>query len=174
MSRMLRLSAVPVSKANKSVRGKQSVNDTICRLNPLNRKLSGKKGVKTKDQLSLVPPPYEYQVQLAYLDWAELQKHKGNPLSLYIHHSPNGGKRDAREGKYFREMGVKAGYPDLIIDIAKGGYHGMRIELKRSDNDKESDNQKERIALLIEEGYYAVVCKGVDTAIAETAAYMKL
>jgi hypothetical protein len=169
MARMLRLPSAPVSKAKSH---NNPVKDTICRLNPLNRKLTGKP--KTKDQINLVPLPYEYQVQVAYLEWADVQKYKGNPLSLYIHHSANGGKRDAREGKYFKEMGVKAGYPDLTIDIAKGGYHGMRIELKRGSNDKESDKQKERIALLIEEGYHAVFCKGIDAAIKATQDYMKL
>lgn len=169
MGKMLRLSTIPVSKAKSS---NQVTKDVICRLNPLNRKLTGKP--KTQDQTDLVPLPYEYQVQIAYLQWADLQKHKGNPLSLYIHHSANGGRRDAREGKHFKEMGVKAGYPDLTIDIAKGGYHGMRIELKRGNNDKESDKQKERIALLIEEGYHAVFCKGVDAAIKATQDYMKL
>ena len=35
--------------------------------------------------------------------------------NAFLHHSPNGGARDAREGAKFKKMGVRAGYPDLTL-----------------------------------------------------------
>lgn len=83
----------------------------------------------------------EDEVQTVVMNWSKRQKFKGRPLFDYIHHSPNGGKRAAKvgssgkryspEASKFKRMGVKAGYPDLIIDIARGAYHGLRIEIKK-------------------------------------------
>lgn len=116
--------------------------------------------------------PLESEVQKSVVQWAELQRYKGRPLSYYLHHSPNGGKRNAREALKFKKMGVQAGYPDLLLDIPMQGYHGLRIELKRSTNEKLSKHQIERIKVLREEGYCAEVCKGVDEAIDTLKAYM--
>lgn len=182
---MLRLTEIPVSKANRSK--KPSNSNTVLASNDTNKSVIKKKGCKRvsiSDNMSLseykkvlaklTPEPYEYQIQISVIEWAETERYKGNPLALYLHHSPNGGDRDKREAARFKAMGTQSGYPDLTLDIAKGGYHGMRIELKRSDNDNESDNQVTRIGLLIEEGYHAVITKGYDATIAAIAAYMKL
>lgn len=121
-----------------------------------------------------IPEPLEWEVQKTVLEWAELIKYKAKRLSDYLHHSPNGGDRNIIEATKFKSMGVKAGYPDLILDIARQGYHGLRIELKRSENEKASDEQKERLEMLNEEGYLAVTCKGVDQTIKVISDYMEL
>lgn len=38
----------------------------------------------------------------------------------FWHHSPNGGKRNLKEAKKFRAMGVKAGFPDLVFILSGG------------------------------------------------------
>ncbi|MGL5225797.1 MAG: hypothetical protein ACRC8Q_10835 [Aeromonas sp.] len=45
---------------------------------------------------------------------------------------PNGGHRSKKTGADLKAEGVKAGYPDIIIDYPAGAYHGCRIELKAS------------------------------------------
>ena len=185
MSRMLRLTEIPVSKATRSKK-LSNVNTVLASTKP-NKSVIKKKGCKPisiSDNMSLseykkalaklTPEPYESAIQISVIEWAETEFYKGNPLSLYIHHSPNGGTRDKREAARFKAMGTQSGYPDLTLDIAKGGYHGMRIELKRSDNDKESDNQVTRIRLLREEGYHAVITKGYDATVKAISDYMKL
>lgn len=164
MSRMLRLAELPTK--NKPSKKKTSKIGSL----PASMSLVEYKKALAK----LTPEPYEYQIQIRVIDWAETETYKGNPLALYLHHSPNGGDRDKREAARFKAMGTKSGYPDLTLDIAKGGYHGMRIELKRSDNDNESDNQVARIKLLREEGYYAVITKGYDATVSAISTYMKL
>ena len=126
----------------------------------------------------------EDEVQTVVMNWSKRQKFKGRPLFDYIHHSPNGGKRAAKigssgkryspEAAKFKRMGVKAGYPDLIIDIARGAYHGLRIEIKKDSNSYATPAQKERIEMLVKEGYCAVVAKGVDNVIEVIQQYIKL
>lgn len=128
---------------------------------------------KSSNSKSLVIDPLESDVQIAVIKWAEVKTYKGRSLAFYIHHSANGGYRDKREAHKFKRMGVQSGYPDLLVDIAKKGYHGLRIELKRSSNETLTDKQIERLKVLNEEGYYAVACKGFDEAIKTIEDYIK-
>lgn len=119
-------------------------------------------------------PPLESDIQIQVMQWASVQRYKGRPLEYYLHHSPNGGKRNVREACCFRSMGVKRGYPDIIMDIARGGYHGLRIELKRTKNEQLTEHQEERLEVLREEGYFAVACKGFEETIDVISRYLKL
>lgn len=76
-------------------------------------------------------------------------------------HPPNGGKRDSREAKKFKDMGAKPGIPDVCIDRAAGGYHGARIELKWGKNGL---TNKQRLVLdqLSTEGYFVAVIRSFD------------
>ncbi len=115
----------------------------------------------------------EDNIQIMVINWAKGIKYKDKTLADYIHHSPNGGARNPREGAKFKRMGVQAGYPDLIIDIANNGYHGLRIELKTKKGTVRA-NQKQRLQMLNDEGYLAIVCKGFDEAITAIKNYMGL
>lgn len=70
---------------------------------------------------------------------------------------PNGGKRDKITAAKLKAEGVKAGVPDLMLPVARGGYHGLFIELKVGDN-RPSKSQKEWIAHLLNQGYDCAVC----------------
>lgn len=129
-----------------------------------------KKAVIKKSSLE----PSEDALQIAVIQWADLRQYKKRPLSYYIHHSPNGGQRIKRqnskgdwyclEGARLKDMGTQKGYPDLLMDIAKGGFHGLRIELKSSDGELSPD-QKERLNVLNEEGFCAVASFGIEETI---------
>lgn len=114
----------------------------------------------------------EDSIQIMVMRWARTVEHNGRPLADYLHHSPNGGSRHIAEAAKFKRMGVKRGYPDLILDIAKGGYYGARIELKKAKGGRTSKEQKERLQMLADEGYYAVVAKGYDEAVEAISKYM--
>lgn len=114
----------------------------------------------------------EDSIQKAILTWASYCKYNGRSLADYLVHTPNGGGRSLSEGANFKKMGVKKGYPDLILDIAKGGYHGLRIELKKVKGSRTTPEQLERIEMLNAEGYYAVIAKGFDEAIQIILDYM--
>lgn len=57
------------------------------------------------------------------------------PALRFLHHSPNGGKRDAFTGAQMKALGVKPGFPDLILPVTKFdhlgiAFCGLVIEMK--------------------------------------------
>lgn len=58
-----------------------------------------------------------------------------------------------------RQLGVKAGVPDLFYPVPLHGYHGMFIEMK-ADNGRLRSEQKKWIQALEELGYKCVVAHG--------------
>ena len=80
-------------------------------------------------------------------------------------HIPNGGQRGKVCAYQMKLQGVKAGVPDLCIPLARHGYHGLYIEMKRTKNFKLRDNQRAWIYLLNRNGYLARVCAGAENAI---------
>lgn len=129
---------------------------------------------------------YEDTIQKAVMAWARWQPLApigiDGKLSDFMHHSPNGGYRNQGEGKNFKLMGTKAGFPDLFIFIPKGEYHGLFIELKTPKGKtadgktrqagKVSDLQQAVIDRLNAMGYKAVVAYGANNAIDEIKAYL--
>ena len=66
------------------------------------------------------------------------------PDLRWLHHSPNGGRRDAFTGAQLKAMGVKPGFPDLILPVRAGTTPGLVIEMK-SATGSTSAPQKEWI-----------------------------
>lgn len=111
--------------------------------------------------------------QKQLFDWLDLQYPKESKL---IYHVPNGGKRDAITAKKLQGQGVKAGIPDICIDLARGGYFGMRIEFKpnRAHKSTVSPAQQATLYLLNDAGFYATVCYGFEDARQAITAYLTL
>ena len=68
-------------------------------------------------------------------------------------HAPNGGKRNAIEAAKFKQMGVRAGFPDLILLIPNKFYPFCGIELKVKTG-RQSESQKEYQKEFFAEGQY--------------------
>lgn len=107
--------------------------------------------------------PTEAQEQTTLFQWAALMIHRWPELRL-LHAIPNGGSRNPIEARHLKEQGVKAGIPDIFLPCARGEWHGIYIEMKRRKGGRVSDEQREMIRLLIEQGYKAVVCYGWEEA----------
>ena len=86
-------------------------------------------------------------------------------------HVPNEGKRTLANGRQLARMGLRKGFPDLFIPVAKKSYHGMFIELKRDIKCKATEQQQKWIDYLNKQGYYAVICYGADDAIRQINNY---
>ncbi len=89
----------------------------------------------------------EDDLQKACLEWYELQwgarRINGQPLKNLLHHSPNGGKRSAREAARFKAMGTRPGFPDLWLGIPSGGAPYLCVELKTLNRGSDqSPNQR--------------------------------
>ena len=79
---------------------------------------------------------------------------------------------DAKTATILKRQGVKAGVPDLHLPVARGGYHGLYIELKVGDNTT-TKKQKDWIRELNKQGYLAVVCYGWDEAAKQLLDYLE-
>lgn len=104
------------------------------------------------------PGHAEDDLQMQCVRWFRLQFPQ---LARLLHHSPNGGRRDAREGARFKQMGTQAGFPDLILLVAANGYHALMLELKTRTG-RQQDTQKEYQQLVEEQGYKYVVIRSFD------------
>tara|TARA_R100000781_G_scaffold60632_1_gene38776 strand:+ start:4706 stop:5071 length:366 start_codon:yes stop_codon:yes gene_type:complete len=71
---------------------------------------------------------------------------------LLFWHTPNGGKRNPREGAKLKAMGTKAGVPDLFFPVPTGKFNGLFIELK-GPRGRISDHQKRMMTSLTDQGY---------------------
>ena len=87
---------------------------------------------------------------------------------------PNGGKRNKKTAVDMQAEGVKSGVPDVCFPVPRYPYHGLYIEMKRTQGGKIEEKQKSWNVRLNEKGYYAVVCRGSGEAIAVIEAYFKL
>ncbi|MDD1976948.1 VRR-NUC domain-containing protein [Pseudomonas tussilaginis] len=91
-----------------------------------------------------------------------------------IYHVPNGGHRHKLVALKLKEQGVKAGVPDLVLPMARGGHFGLYIEFKAKPpfDAAVSPSQDAYIQALLEQGYLAIVCRGAIDAIEAIRAYL--
>lgn len=116
--------------------------------------------------------PTEESEQALVFQWAALEARMYPELQL-LFAIANGGKRHIKTAVMLKRTGVKAGVPDMMLPVARGGYHGLYIELKRVKNSTTSAAQKGWHIKLREQGYRVTVCKGADEAINELVSYLE-
>lgn len=91
-----------------------------------------------------------------------------------IYHVPNGGHRHKLVAIKLKEQGVKAGVPDLVLPMARGGHFGLYIEFKAKPpfDAAVSPSQDAYIQALLDQGYLAIVCRGAIDALEAIRAYL--
>jgi len=124
------------------------------------------------------PTHFEDAHMAAFADWIE-KSTAAHPDLEFMAHWPNGGERGELEAKRMAKQGVKAGPPDWYLDVARGGYFGLRIEMKptREELGKKPwvrPIQLHWIEALQGRGYFAVSCEGWDAAREATLHYLSL
>ena len=67
--------------------------------------------------------------------------------------------------------GMRRGFPDIDVPIAKGGYTGMHIEMK-SERGQLTEDQKWWLAQLRDQGRKCVVCRSARQAWEELSKYL--
>jgi hypothetical protein len=118
--------------------------------------------------LSVVTEDFEQELVLR---WATGQTDTWPELVL-LYHVANGGKRGKREAAKLKRMGVKAGVPDLCLPVARGGFHGLYVEMKRLDGGRVSTEQTAWLAALHAAGHCVAVAEGHEQAIAVIKDYL--
>ena len=108
------------------------------------------------------PRAKENAEQEALFQWAAISE-KSHPELRLLFHIPNGGYRHPREAVAMRRRGVKPGVPDILFPVARHGFHGLWIELKRKGG-KASEHQNFWLDALAQEGYAVHLCIGWEAA----------
>lgn len=116
----------------------------------------------------------EAQHQANVIKWSQQPSIRAKwPELALLHHIPNGGTRDAIEGKHLKQQGVKAGVPDLCLPVARGQYHGLYMEMK-TETGRMSDAQEWWGKHLAAQGYFWEVCHGWQSAVRVLEWYLSL
>jgi hypothetical protein len=106
----------------------------------------------------------EEREQARFVKWTHKREVRAvMPDLRWMHHSPNGGQRSAFTGAQMTALGVKRGWPDLVIPMPNGG---LAIEMK-SDVGRVSDEQSEWLARFEACGWTCVVCRSASEARSE-------
>jgi hypothetical protein len=100
----------------------------------------------------------EHAEAVALMRMVRLHEARWPELRL-LYAIPNGGDRHPVVAAKMKAEGVRAGVPDYCLPVARGGYHGLYVELK-TPTGYPSREQRAWIAALREQGYRAEVCRG--------------
>ncbi|CAM3308000.1 VRR-NUC domain-containing protein [Halomonas lysinitropha] len=79
------------------------------------------------------PVDWEGQEQAVLIRWLLGEKMRGTPVGEFYDHTysvPNGGLRAWKTAKAMKAQGSKSGVSDLVTRQARGGWHGLYLELK--------------------------------------------
>lgn len=104
----------------------------------------------------------ELTEQIRLFNWAESIKWFVPELNM-MYHVPNEGKRQQGTGAILKAAGMKKGVPDIVLPVARQGYHGLYIELKFGSG-KPTKEQNAFMKQLNEEGYLTAVAYGFEEA----------
>lgn len=99
----------------------------------------------------------EDDLQMAVADYLRFQC-----PSLMWWHTPNGGRRNAKEGARFKRMGVLPGVADILMFWRTGDKtHKAAIELKAGKNSQEPTQKIFEHNWKFQGGQYAI-CRSLD------------
>jgi VRR-NUC domain len=130
--------------------------------------LREKLGIKKRAK----PRELERSHQVALIKWVRAVE-DAYPVLKLLYAVPNGGDRNLRVARKLKAEGVRAGVADLCLPAARRGYHGLYLEMKSEDGIA-SKEQKEFLRGVSEEGYCAVIARGVEEARAALEWYLGL
>jgi hypothetical protein len=96
----------------------------------------------------------EHADQSEIFRWARNEGAEIEPLlaTSLFYAVPNGGARGKRVASDLSDEGVTPGVQDMSLDVARGGWHGLRIEQK-VDGQRPSQEQVEHAQLLLDQCY---------------------
>ena len=114
----------------------------------------------------------EHLNQAALFSWAKSAE-KRYPELQWMFAVPNAAKRSVRLAARMKAEGLKSGVPDILLPVARQGYHGLFIEMKAPTGGRISDNQEKWLSGLSQQGYKVMVCHGWEWARDTIVAYLE-
>lgn len=120
------------------------------------------------------PKKRAVSVPLEEDEQTELARWLDNQGILWAH-IPNERKASLAVLSSLARQGLKKGFPDNFIAVARGKWHGLFIELKRVKKclSVRSKEQREWIKQLNAAGYKALFCYGAEEAKKAVSEYLK-
>jgi hypothetical protein len=116
----------------------------------------------------------EHAIQVEVFVWAnDPAEQLRHPELAMLHAVPNGGHRTPAAAKKMKAEGQKPGVPDLDLPVGRGGYLGLRIEIKRPGGTT-SPEQADWMAALAREGHKVALHTTVMGVKAEILAYLAM
>ncbi len=115
--------------------------------------------------------PTEADEQTAVIRWWDLKCKAWKVSSHLLYHIANEGSGSVARGRLLKRTGVRAGFPDLGLCVARGGFFGLFVEMKRKTG-RLTDEQKTFHDDLRAQGYRVETCYGADQAIDTITNYM--
>ena len=112
----------------------------------------------------------EHDEQVALFQWLAIAAAEYPPLA-YAFAVPNGTRTTPRVASKMKAEGVRKGVPDIFIPTARGGYHGLFVEMK-TERGRLSPEQKDFISAMNLSGYKAVMCRGWEDAAEQITTYL--
>lgn len=106
-----------------------------------------------------------------------------DPLWALLYSIPNGGARSGATAARMKATGAKKGFPDIALPVARGGFHGLFVELKRPTVLPQAVIRSKRAGVvsvdqtkwhadLHKEGYCVAICYGYIHATLLINAYL--
>jgi len=117
-----------------------------------------------------LPHRSEHEEQVTLFEWAAIQSYAQPELAL-MRAIPNGGHRDIRVARKLKDEGVKAGTFDILLPVARIGYHGLWIEMKVGKNTLTKE-QRQFMVDMETQGYRCSVCYSWEAAADELLLYL--
>jgi hypothetical protein len=108
------------------------------------------------------PVDRETPIHMAILKWLRVVLPKDTCSEPW--HTPNGGQRSAIAGKKLKDMGTKAGIPDLCFLRREGNAGRMYYIEVKAHGETLSAAQVEAVGMLEKYGAYVAVAHSVDEA----------
>jgi hypothetical protein len=115
--------------------------------------------------------PLEHEEAVALMEAVRLNEPRHPELRM-LFAVPNGGDRHKVVAGKLRAEGVKPGVPDYVLPVARGGFHGLVVELKRERGGRTSGEQEQWIEAFRQQGWRAEVCKGWIQALMVLSDYL--
>ncbi|PJC87813.1 VRR-NUC domain-containing protein [Vibrio sp. HA2012] len=96
--------------------------------------------------------------------WARKTKIAGVVVGDFLTHVMNEAKRGQKAKSDFHRLGGQKGYPDYILDVARCGFHGLRIEMKAPEQYRPSitDDQRKWERRLRSQEYLFAYCYSAE------------
>lgn len=112
--------------------------------------------LRTSKRVRRITQRPEQDLQIVVMQWLRIACPK-----VIAAHCPNGGKRNRVEAIRLKQMGVLAGFPDLMLFYEKRAYF---IEMKAPGRIRAtSDDQEDVLARLSRNGFECAVCDSLQS-----------